>query len=341
MSSPVISMYKFIPLLLLGLFPILLQAKFKVPKTDTVQASDTLKKDIIDILRSIVHDKPRVIKPEEKKKVYFSILPLSSAVPGGGTALVTSTTAGFYLGERETTNLSSVSFTPYFNLTGRYGLPIRSSIWLSNNTWNIQGDTRFLVYPQYTWGLGSRRHESQKLLVNYNYIRFYQSALKRVTSYFFAGIGYDLDYDIDVESNNASSLSSFTSYKYGTAADKNSFSSGPSVVLLYDTRKNSINPFPGVYGNVVYRYSAVALGSNNNWQSLYLDFRKYVSLSNSGPKNVIAFWTYYWKSLTPGTPYLDLPSIGNDPSNRSGRGIQQNRYRVLSFFMLKANIGAI
>src|SRR3982074_453634 len=34
---------------------------------------------------------------------------------GGGTALITSTTAGFYLGDRKTTNLSSVTFSPSTN----------------------------------------------------------------------------------------------------------------------------------------------------------------------------------------------------------------------------------
>lgn len=47
---------------------------------------------------------------------------------------------------------------------------------------------------------------------------------------------------------------------------------------------------------------------------------------------MLAFWTYYWTSLTPGTPYLDLPSIGMDPNQRSGRGIEQSRYRGQRLF---------
>ena len=46
----------------------------------------------------------------------------------------------------------------------------------------------------------------------------------------------------------------------------------------------------------------------------------------------MAFWTYYWTTLSPGTPYLLLPSIGNDPYQRSGRGIEQNRYRGEALF---------
>jgi hypothetical protein len=287
----------------------------------------TGKRDLIDIARELFKSQARPLSFEDKKTVYFSFLPISTAIPGGGTALVTSTTAGMYLGDRKSTYLSTISFTPYFNFKGRYGLPIRSSIWLKNNSWNIQGDTRFLVYPQYTWSLGGGQPESHKFLVNYNYFRFYQSALKKITPYFFVGVGYDLDYYIDVESKTTVTLSDFSKYQFGTKNDHSFISSGPTINLLYDTRKNSLNPIPGIYGNLIYRYNTDVVGSNNNWQSLYLDVRKYISLNDKGPKNIFAFWTYYWTTFNSGAPYLNLPSIGMDPYQRSGRGIEQNRFR--------------
>jgi hypothetical protein len=301
---------------------------------------DTIeKRDLIDIARSIVKIKSRKITgDDEKKKIYFSILPISTNNATDRRMLITSTTAGFYLGSRHTTYLSSVNFAPYLNFKGRYGLPIHSNIWLKDNSFNIQGDTRVLKYPQYTWGLGGGQPSDHKFLVDYVYVRFYQSALKRITPYFYAGIGYNLDYYIDIDSDNGSTkdLTQFSGYKFGTKSNQNSFSSGPSLNLLYDTRKNSINPsLPGVYGNLIYRFSAAALGSNDNWQSLYLDVRKYLSLNQSGPKNMLAFWTYYWTSLSSGTPYLNLPAIGMDPYQRSGRGIKQNRYRGESLIYLE------
>jgi len=325
-------MEKFFLVLISCLLPYMLAAQNPIDKGH-LNIDTTGQKDLIDIGRSLVKSKrPRPIFLDEKKKIYFSILPISTSIPGGGTALVTSTTAGFYLGDRNTTYLSSITFAPYANLKGRYGMPIRSNIWLNNNSWVIQGDTRFLVYPQFTWGLGGGQPESDKLLINYNYIRFYQAALKQIKPYFFVGAGYGLDYYTDIENsdkniNSGITVGNFTHYKFGTSADKNSFSLGPSVNLLYDTRKNDLNPLPGIYANLVYRYNAEVFGSNDNWQSLYADFRKYVSLTNSGPKNVLAFWTYYWTTLTSAAPYLYLPTIGMDPFNRSGRGIQQNRFR--------------
>ncbi len=306
------------------LFPFLLMAQSPIDKG---HIDTTGQKDLIDVARSFSKSPPRPIELDEKNKIYFSFLPLSTAVPGGGNVLVTSTTAGVYLGDRSNTSLSTVSFTPYFNFKGVFGLPIRSNIWLSKNRWVIQGDTRFLVYRQNTWSLGGGQPESHKFYVTYNYFRFYQSILKRITPYFFVGLGYDLDYYMDVESTNSNTLNNFSHYKFGTSNDQNFISSGPTANLLVDTRKNSLNPFPGVYANVIYRYNTDVVGSNNNWQSLYADFRKYISITNSGPKNILAFWTYYWSTLSSGAPYLSLPAIGMDPYQRSGRGIEQSRYR--------------
>ena len=308
------------------LLPVVLFAQSPIDKNH-MDVDTTGKKDLIDIARSLYKSPPRPILLNEEHKIYFSFLPISTSIPGGGTALVTSTTAGVYFGDRKTTYLSTITFTPYFNFNGIFGLPIRSNIWLNNNSWTIQGDTRFLVYHQYTWSLGGGQPESRKFLVNYNYLRFYQSALKRITPYFYIGAGYNFDYYLDVESSNKNTLSNFSKYKYGTLNDQNFISSGPTVNLLYDTRKNALNPFPGMYANIVYRYNTTVVGSNNSWQSLYVDTRKYISLSNTGPKNILAFWGFYWSTLNSGAPYLNLPAIGMDPYQRSGRGIEQNRYR--------------
>jgi hypothetical protein len=307
------------------MLPFLLRAQNPIDKNTTIDT--TGQKDLIDIFRSVFKSQPRPDSLNKKNKIHFSFLPASTSVPGGGAVFVTSTTGGIYLGERTSTYLSTVVFTPYSNFKGRYGLPLRTSLWLNHNNWVIQGDTRFLVYPQYTWGLGGGQPDGHKLLINHDYLRFYQSVLKRITPYFFIGAGFDLDYYYDFNGKEANALSSFTRYKFGTLNNGNFLSSGPTLNILYDTRKNSLNPLPGVYANFIYRYNSTLTGSNNNWQSIFADFRKYVSLTNTGPKNILAFWTYYWSTLNSGAPYLNLPAIGLDSYQRSGRGIDQNRFR--------------
>ncbi|MBS1530008.1 MAG: BamA/TamA family outer membrane protein [Bacteroidetes bacterium] len=318
-------MPKFVILFVLTFSPYLLRAQKAIDRRR--QIDTTGKRDLIDVGKSVLNIHPSKIDSQSHKAAYFSFLPISYSVPGGGTALFTATNFAFYTGDRNSTYLSTVTFTPYLNFSKRFGLPLRSNIWTNNNEWVIQGDTRFLVYPQNTWGLGGQQPEFNKFVVNHQYIRFYQSALKRVTPYFYVGAGYNLDYYLDIETDNPNALQRFTGYPYGTSSDMNSFSSGITLNALYDTRNNDLNPMPGSYINVVYRMNFRALGSDANWRSLFLDMRKYVSLTGGTEKNVLAFWTYYWKTFGNGIPYLSLPSIGWDPYQHSGRGIQQNRYR--------------
>jgi hypothetical protein len=79
---------------------------------------------------------------------------------------------------------------------------------------------------------------------------------------------------------------------------------------------------------ILIRLNSPYFGSQNNWQSIFLDLRKYISFTSTpAEQNVLAIRSFLWTSLNPNTPYLDLPSIGWDPTERSGRGIEQNRYR--------------
>jgi outer membrane protein assembly factor BamA len=291
-------------------------------------------KDIIKVVFDFTHihiKKPPTVKG---RRVYYSLLPVGTNVPGGGTALVTTTQAGFYLGDRKNTYLSNITFSPSTNFKGAFNFPFKSNIWSPANKWNFEGDLRYSYFPQNTWGLGGNQPEDNKLLINYSYVRLYFNALKRIGPSLFAGIGYNLDYHISIETENDTlDLRKFTGYDYGTANDGNSFSSGLTFNLLYDARVNSINPLPGFYYNIVYRVNPKFLGSNDWWNSLYIDVRKYIPFSRKG-QNVLAIWTYLWTTLGSPAPYLDLPATGWDAEQRSGRGFYNRRYtgRSLLYF---------
>jgi hypothetical protein len=300
---------------------------------DLSPANNTLKdtahqKDLLDVYENWFKLPAKRENPHPENKVYFTINPLANMPTSSGNALVTSTTANVYLGPRSTTFLSTANFAPYFNFNRRFGLPLRSSIWLKDNAWNIQGDIRLLVYPQYTWGLGTSHTSEEKEWVNYKYIRFYQAVLKRVNTHLYAGFGYDLDYHFNIAGDSGVNLHTFTGYPYGLAG--NSLSSGITFNILYDTRNRNIYPFPGIFLDMVYRMNPRFLGNSNYWQSIFVDLRKYLQLNTSAKpnqQNTLAFWSFLWWNSNTGTPYLDLPSTGWDEFNRSARGFDQNRYR--------------
>ncbi|MCG2615511.1 hypothetical protein LZZ85_14520 [Terrimonas sp. NA20] len=303
------------------------KASNTIPQTKPI-TDTSVQTDLVDVAKNVFNINPKKIQQKRDRKIDFSLLPFGNAPGGTGRALITSTTAGVYLGPRRTTNKSNATFAPYWNFKGRFGLPLRSSIWLPNNTWNIQGDIRFLVYPQNTWGTGSSTNNDRKIMVDYTYIRMYQAALKQIRPHFYAGFGYNLDHRFNIRtSDSVYNLKSFTGYDFGT--NSSSLSSGFTFQAFYDTRHNLINPLPGFYANFIYRVNPKMLGNKEPWHSVYVDVRKYISLNRRRPsqQNTLAFWSYFWKVLNDGAPYLDLPSTGWDPYNRSARGIDQNRYR--------------
>jgi hypothetical protein len=295
--------------------------------------------DLIAAIRLVAGKRHRIDSlPQSHRSLYFSFLPVSSQAPGAGIALLTSTTIGFYLSSLPKTSFSTIVFSPYVTFDGRIGFTLKSNLWLARNKWEIIGDTRYLYYPQDTWGLGGSFDDENRLLINYKYVRFYETILRRIRPDFLIGLGYHADAHFDIRSlNDSPTLAKFSGYPYGTGSSENSFSSGLSANILYDERKNEFNPLPGFYGNLVFRVNSTNLGGNTNWQSLYLDLRRYISFSGDEHQNMLAFWTFYWTVFKSHAPYLDLPSIGWDPyQQRSGRGILQNRYRGNSLFYLES-----
>jgi hypothetical protein len=295
---------------------------------DKLVEDTTGQRDIIGIALKLSHIHLKKPPKVAGQRVYYSIIPLGSSVPGGGEALITSTNAAFELGNPKTTFLSNVTFSPSTNLKGEWNLPFRSNIWSSENRWNYGGDYRITFFPQFTWGLGGNTAPSNKVLVRYTYVRFYQNALKRIGKkpFLFAGLGYNLDYHINIRPDvDTVDMAKFTGYHYGTGNHTNSISSGLTLNLLYDTRNNALNPLPGWFYNIVARVNPKFLGSGDNWYSLYIDARKYISF-DPDQWNVLAFWSYLWTTLGSPAPYLDLPAITWDANQRSGRGFYPSRY---------------
>jgi hypothetical protein len=212
-------------------------------------------------------------------------------------------------------------------------LPLQSSIWTKGNKYNFVGDWRFLLFPEDTYGLGGLTTLADGYKVDYNYIRFYQFLLRQWAKDFFGGFGYQLDYHYDIEQLGVSRT--VTDYdKYGF--NPQSVSSGVALNVLYDTRKNSINPEGGsFYGNLIIRQNLSVLGSDRNWSSLLLDVRKYISLPGHS-QNILAFWNYDWLTLKGTPPYLDLPSTGWDSYDNTGRGYIQSRFRSKDMLDLEA-----
>jgi outer membrane protein assembly factor BamA len=281
------------------------------------------KRDMVDILVGWKITDTTASKGNRKdKKVRLSLLPSAAAIPGAsGIAFVTAISAAFFLGDPQTTNLSNIYFTPYTNFEGKFVFPMRTYIWTKDNKWNFIGDYRYLIYPEYTYGLGSNSELSDQTVVHYKQFRFHQTVLRNVFSYVMAGGGVNLDYHYDIEEEGDKYVT-----KYDQPPASSSVSNSLVLEAAFDSRQNSINPQGGVYSDLVYRYTPLWLGSTYNWHSVYLDFRTYHSF-NRKKQNLIAFRSFYWDIFKGRAPYFDLPATFWDPYYKAGRGYYQARFR--------------
>lgn len=300
-------------------------------------SGDTIpEKDLGDLVGMLFKHHPSLPEkpaPSEAGKVYVSLLPGIGYAPTTSWQFGVSNNFSFYLDKDvESANISSVSLNPRYTLKNQFYVPVVANIWTKGNKLNLTGDWRYYLYPSYTYGLGGNTPVTNADLINYSYVRFYQTAAKEIWNNFHLGVGYDLDYHWNISEQEVPSTESDFE-KYGSSS--RSVSSGLSLNILYDTRKNSNNPRPGIYSNIIFRSNEKFLGSDQNWMSVVGDFRKYFRFP-AHSQNIVALWSYNWITLSGTPPYLDLPATAWDTYNNTGRGYDQDRYRSPEMVYLEA-----
>jgi hypothetical protein len=299
---------------------------------DTVINHGTEQVDLIDIGQRILDkNSPRreEVLVNKKGRVHFSAFPAVGYTLQTGFAGVISANAAFYIGSHEhnTENVSTVISSIAYTSKSQIIFPIASSIWTKDNKYNILTDWRFLKYPSETYGLGGRSQLDSGYNLDYSYIKLHQSILKKITTDFYAGIGYDFDYFYNIQEVNPPAGEETDFEQYGLS--KTEKASGISINLKYDSRRNPINPQKGIYASVLFQPKFTFMGSDANWQSLLLEFRTYIKFPNQS-RNVLAFWSYNWFTIGGNPPYLLLPSTGWDEFSNTGRGYIQGRFRSLN-----------
>jgi hypothetical protein len=284
-------------------------------------------KSVVDILHDIF-PRANLFRPDtsnkEEGKFYFSALPVMGYTLQTSFAALISFNAAVYTDNPDSVNLSNASFNPTVSVYKQLILPVQSNIWTKKNKYNLVGNWTFFKFPQNTYGLGGHTSYSNPDPIDYNLLMFRETVLRSIVPNLFLGIGYNLDYHWNITETGTGDGIPTDFDKYGFKS--RTVSSGITYNFLYDTRRNPINPPRGSYVNLILRTNYTFLGSDANWNSLRIDLRKYFKLPESS-RNVLAFWSYSWLTLSGKPPYLDLPSTGWDNFFNQGRGYIQSRFR--------------
>jgi outer membrane protein assembly factor BamA len=229
-------------------------------------------------------------------------------------------------------------------------LNLRFDLYLNDNKWYVSGDNRLLFFTQPTYGLGiyglqgqsytfdlngsnTSRTDSEQPM-KFNYIRAYETFLRKFAKHWYAGVGLMIDDDFKIVDESLKldtpnqHLTSHYVYSKAYGFDTAHYSAnGLSFQIMHDSRDNPINAYKGNYLNIAFRVNPVAFGSTQSSTMLYYEYRTYIGVNKDIPRNLIAFW-FWGVSVTSGhMPYLELPAITWDTYNRSGRGYIQGRFR--------------
>ncbi len=286
-------------------------------------ASAPKQRDLEDVANSLfrIKTKPGDEKP---KQLEMLILPVIDQNPTTGFVLGVGAT-GTYRSQDPKTQLSSFNAAIAYSSKSQLLTGIDYDLYTRGNRWNLQGTWAYVDTSLPVYGLGAATSESHLDLVNFKLFGFHQTARRRIGRRLFAGLGYHLDRYSGVVDTGALSGAKTEFEAYGVGTNGRSTSSGISLDLLLDRRDNPINATRGIYASMSYKLFPRLLGSDQNWQSLFLEARAYPRFPASG-KNVLALQAFGWFTLAGKPPYLELPGLAT-PFGQAGRGYVQGRYR--------------
>jgi hypothetical protein len=303
----------------------------------------------------LVTSKNDSIQTKDPKKLMVSALPVISSGPTTGFMFGATASLAKYMGDSDKTHMSMASFGIIYTLKKQLFITFKSTVYLKNDSWLLQGDWRYLKNILPNWGLGTGPQSAKLASSNgfeysdnmwsnpivknqelgFNHIRFHEVVMKQIkNSHVFIGGGYRLDIHQKIKDNtlrlDTVPPTITAHYAYSTA---NGFNperyvlSSLSIDATYDTRDVSSNPYKGRYANASFRFSPTFLGSSKNSSNLWVEYRDYVSLSNKNPRHLIGFWAFGQFETSGKHGYLDLPATGFDQYSRSARPYTQGRFR--------------
>ena len=281
-------------------------------------------KDLKDIFQSVIKKKTNNTNSIETKKYHFSFLPAAGYTLQTGTAGVISTNLAFYTHADSDAKISNISSSFTYSQYNQTIFPLYADIWLKKDKINLISENRYISYPSDIYGLGGRTDPNKAHTINFNGLKIHDKILISFAKNWYAGTGiyYDQFWNIKVVDPGTKRINKLIGKELGN----DEIAVGPVFNVLYDSRTNQINASHGTYFNLVLRDNLPLIGSNNYWQSLLIDTRKYFSFPK-GSKNTLAFWNYEWLTIGGSPPYLLKPATGWDDQYNTGRGYIQSRFR--------------
>jgi hypothetical protein len=318
-------------------------------------AQDSLNYGNVDLMTLISSKEKRQSRenaqPQKGKMIIF-VVPAIGSNPSLGTFFGVAATGAMYLGNPETTNISSLSNSILITTKNQLLFNLKGTIMSTDNKWEFLLDTRYLIFSEATYGLGSDNLQPVKSGWNFggietsgidgaqpmsfDHFRMHFTSMREIKENMYAGIGYHLDYHYHISDQMLDTISdpavitshyAYSDY-YGFPTNRYT-TSGLSFNIAIDSRDHTVSPYVGEFLQLAYRFNTTWLGSADNSQTLYLEARKYLPIPGRirNPKHLIGIWGIAYATVQGNLPYLDLPASSYDMRGRIGRGYVAGRFR--------------
>lgn len=303
---------------------------------------DSIKTCPVKSLPELFKKKDSVLFFKPKKNNFFLIIPIIGSQPATGFSygFVTQYT---FKGKKVEDKYSSINLGATYTEKKQLLINVKNSVMVNHNSIFLSGDLRFYIFSQANYGLGSDiippnyRDENFDLNtlkepMDYNYLKFHQTASWEIKNNYYVGAGIHLDRYTTITDKNlnvaAGQLTNHYNYSKKYNFNENEyFVNGLSLNLLYDSRDNQINTNRGMFANINYRYNPALTKSQHASSVLFMEYRYFLPLSKQNKQHVFSLWTTGQMVTTGNVPYLNLPSIGWDQRSRSGKGYVQGLLR--------------
>lgn len=301
--------------------------------------------DFGDLTRNILHPKRKADSLHHGSGI--TIVPNIAANPTIGAQLGIKAVAGRRLGTDPNTLLSVAATSASITTKGIIYFYVNHNIFTPGNKWNFQGNFVIAKTVSPDFGLGIGRPDeggtaAEKVLadgthkgyaIHSYYFNIREKAYKEVAKNLFLGAGLSFEIRRKIttkDTTNNATPSSVYNNKHGFPQDHYS-ANGFLFNVEYITRDNPNRAYSGIYFDAGVRVNQTWIGSTKNSVQITTDFRKYISLSDSSPETVLAFWNWGSYLVSGSIPYLELPGTGRDGTFRSGRGYTSQYFKGTQF----------
>ena len=218
------------------------------------------------------------------------------------------------------TRTSNIPLSVQYTLRNQFIANSEYTIFFPDEAYLLKGVLAFSKFPLPFFGIGSGTKEADQVDISFNQFIFEPLLLKKIVPNFFIGGGWRLNTFRQVELLEESEL---FPEEIDIQDSLGSISSGLEFAITIDSRDNVLNASKGVFAEFTHGVYNEAFGSSSQFMLTSLDFRKYFTVSENRPNDVIAFEIFTRFSWND-TPVLELSSLGGPELLR---GYQEGRFR--------------